>query len=85
MLLFMFMNITVWRSGLEGYGMVIRTFWIDINGPGLKGIDRYFESEGNDIQRTHYGATAGTHSHEAGIRRSHVRSFLTYWKTHNRF
>lgn len=39
--------------------MVIRTFWIDINGAGLKGIDRYSESEGNDIQRARYGATPG--------------------------
>lgn len=85
MLLFMFMNITVWRSGLEGYGMVIRTFWIDINGPGLKGIDKYFESQGNDIQLIRYGATAGTHSCEADIRRSQIRSFLTYWENNDRF
>lgn len=63
--------------------MVIRTFWIDINGPGLKGIGRYFESEGNDIQRPRYGETAGTHSYEAEISRSQVRNFLTY--CHNRF
>lgn len=85
MLLVMVMNITVWRSGLEGYGTVTGNFWIDINGPDLKGIDRYFESESNDIQGTRYGATAGTHSHEAGIRRSHVRRFLTCLENHNRF